>query len=60
MIADYKLTKVGPKKTRIDIAIKEKWKIPNPPTKAEYLKHASEIWHKYATALENDYGNNQK
>ena len=52
---DYRLTKLGPRRTRLDMVFTEHWKIAKVPLKAEYLKDIGRIWDKYAAALEKDY-----
>jgi hypothetical protein len=37
------------------MVFREKWKIPNPPSKAWQIQRADEIWDKYMIALEKDY-----
>jgi hypothetical protein len=54
-IGDYRLTKLGPERTRLDMTFKEKYKIRGAPTRKEDLKHTSEIWDRYVAALERDY-----
>jgi len=52
---DYRLTRLGPRKTRLDMAFKEYWKIPKPPAKKEVLADTNRIWDNYIAALERDY-----
>jgi len=52
---DYHLTRLGTRKTRLDMRFQEKYKVRNAPTQAEDKKHTEEIWDKYAAALERDY-----
>jgi len=54
-VADYKLTKVEPKQTRLDILWKEVWKIRNPPSVREEIRQIHANWGKYVAALEKDY-----
>ena len=54
-IGDYRLTSLGPKKTRLDITFTVKYKIANAPTKEKDAKETSEVWDKYVVALERDY-----
>jgi hypothetical protein len=42
------------------MTFKEKYKIPNPPSKAEQVRHTEEVWDKYVEALERDYGKSRK
>lgn len=57
---DYRLKKLGPRRTRLDMVFIEKWKVAEVPSKTEYLKDINRIWDKYATALEKDYKNRKK
>ncbi|MGA2972667.1 MAG: hypothetical protein ABSE39_08615 [Candidatus Bathyarchaeia archaeon] len=54
-IGEYRLTGLGPRRTRLDMTFVEYWKIRNYPGRAEYLSDIHRIWDKYATALEKDY-----
>jgi len=54
-IADYRLTTISPKKTRLDMTFKERYKISRAPTRAEDAKDLNEAWEKYVAALERDY-----
>jgi len=54
-IGDYHLTRLGPRKTRLDITFKAKYRIANAPTKEKDTKQTNEIWDKYIVALERDY-----
>jgi hypothetical protein len=53
---DYRLTRLGPRKTRIDFEIREKWRIPQIPTRKEYLAGWEAFWSRAATALGEGYG----
>ena len=54
-IGIYKLTRLGPGKTRLDMTFTEKYKISDAPTKEEDVKHTDQMWDKYVAALEKDY-----
>jgi hypothetical protein len=54
---DYKLTRLSPTQTRLDMVFREKYKIRDHPSQAEDTKHTSDIWDKYVEALERDYRN---
>ena len=56
----YRLRKLGPNSTKLDILFKLKWKMPPTSTKTELLRHLDEIWGKYAAALEGEYERKQK
>ena len=51
----YRLTSLGPRKTRLDMTFVEYWKTKNYPAKSQYLSDIHRIWDKYAAALERDY-----
>jgi hypothetical protein len=53
--ADYKLTQLGPKRTRLDMVFTEKWKIKKVPNRGAFTEHINEIWDKYVNALEREY-----
>jgi len=55
VIGIYKLTRVGPEKTRLDMTFTEKYKISDAPTKEEDRNHTDQMWAKYVAALEKDY-----
>ncbi len=52
---DYVLTKLGPRRTKLDMTFIEHYKIRKAPTKAQDVKHTHEVWDKYVAALERDY-----
>lgn len=54
-VGDYVLTKLGPRRTRLDMTFTEHYKTRKAPTKAQDVKHTHEIWDKYIAALEKDY-----
>jgi hypothetical protein len=54
-VGDYQLTKLGPHRTRLDMAFKERYKIGGAPTRKEETKQTSEVWDRYVAALERDY-----
>ena len=54
-IGHYRLTRLGPARTRLDMTFREKYKIRDTPTKKEDAKQTSEIWDRYVVALERDY-----
>jgi hypothetical protein len=53
---DYVLTKLGRRKTRLDIAAAVHYKTHEVATKAQDAKEDSEVWDKYVAALEKEYG----
>lgn len=54
-IADYRLTMLSPKKTRLDMTFKEQYKIPKAPSRVQDAKDLNNAWDKYVAALERDY-----
>lgn len=58
--ADYSVTSLGKKKTRLDMVFREKWKITNSPTIKEQIKSTNRVWDKYIAALEKDYRSESK
>ena len=54
-IGTYKLTRVGPEKTRLDMTFTEKYKISDAPSKEEDRNLTDQMWDKYVAALEKDY-----
>ena len=54
-VGDYVLTKLGPRRTRLNMTFTEHYKTHNAPTKTQDVKHTHEVWDKYVAALEKDY-----
>ncbi len=54
-LGEYRLSKLGPRRTKLDMTFIETWKVKNYPSRADYLKDIHRIWDKYATALARDY-----
>jgi len=54
-IGDYRLTKLGARRTRLDMTFKEEYKISGAPTRKEETKQTSGVWGRYVAALERDY-----
>jgi len=52
---DYRLRRVGVRRTRLDAAFKVDYKNRRAPSKLTFLKNIDELWDKYAAALESDY-----
>lgn len=57
-IGIYKLTRVGPEKTRLDMTFTEKYKISDAPSRKQDRNQTTQMWDKYVAALENDYASN--
>ncbi len=51
----YTLTRVGPKRTRLNMRFTEKYKIRDAPTKEQDRNDTAQMWDKYVAALERDY-----
>jgi hypothetical protein len=54
-IGIYKLTRVGPEKTKLNMTFTEKYKISDAHTKEEDRNQTDQMWDKYVAALEEDY-----
>lgn len=52
---DYKLSSLGPKKTRIVLDIVERWMVPKFPPKTAWMAGTSLYWDRLAGALEDHY-----
>jgi hypothetical protein len=52
---DYRLTRLGARRTRLDMRFSEKYRVRQATTQAEDKKHTEEMWDKYVAALEKDY-----
>ena len=52
---DYKVTPLGPKRTRIELFILERWMTRQFPSPAEYRKSTSEYWDHLVAGLEKRY-----
>ena len=56
---DYKLTALGPKRTRVSVVIVERWMVPKFPRKADWLRSSSKYWDGLAQAIEERYRSGQ-
>jgi len=54
-IGRYKLTRLRPGKTRLNMTFTEKYKISGAPTKEEDKSVTDQTWGKYVARLEMDY-----
>ncbi len=52
---DYKLTHLGPKKTRLTLALVERWMVPDFPPKADWVHGTNLFWDRLVAALEERY-----
>jgi hypothetical protein len=57
-IGIYRLTRVAPEKTRLDMTFTEKYKIGDAPAKEQDRNHTNQMWDEYVAALEEDYASN--
>jgi hypothetical protein len=58
-VGEYLLTKLGPRRTRLDMVFKERYKIRGAPTRREEMKQTRDVWDRYVAALETDYARNR-
>ena len=52
---EYKLTRLGKMKTRLNIVLKHNWKHGKGPSSRELQENTNFVWAKYTEALEQDY-----
>ena len=52
---DYRLTRLGNRKTKLNVTFRVRNNIPTAPGSREWEKHANSVWDKYVSALERDY-----
>lgn len=52
---DYKLTRLGPKKTRLTLDLVERWMVPDFPAKADWVRGTNLYWDSLVVALEKRY-----
>lgn len=52
---DYKLTSLGPKKTRLTLDLVERWMVPNFPPRVEWVAGTNHYWDSLVAALEDRY-----
>ncbi len=52
---DYRLTALGPNRTRISLLMVERWMVPKFPTKADWLRSSNEYWDELVRAIEKRY-----
>jgi hypothetical protein len=55
MAIDYHLVKLGPKKTRLELLVTERWVTPDFPTRTELRRRVSATWERLSTAIEDRY-----
>ena len=54
---DYKVSSLGPHRSRVIVDIVERWMIPDHPSMAEVRLGADTVWSRFVAALELDYRN---
>lgn len=59
-VGEYKLRRLSPNSTRLEMVLKNTWKEGTSPTKKEFEQSTKEVWDKYAPALEDDYRKSQR
>lgn len=52
---DYRLRRLGPKRTQVDLDIVERWMTPKFPARATYAQSTSAYWDRLVAALETRY-----
>lgn len=51
----YRLTALGPRRTRIEMSFRETWKGPRPPSRSRYRALFGTVWARYAQTIEREY-----
>jgi len=54
-LGTYRLMRLGPTKTRLNVRITERYKINGAPSKDEDKKATDQMWSRYVAALEKEY-----
>lgn len=54
---DYRLTRLGPHRTRLDLLVTERYVVPHPPTSAETRGRLLAVWARYGAEIEARYRN---
>lgn len=52
---DYRLTALGPRRTRVTLSVTERWMIPNYPSRREVEMGSNAYWDRLVAALESHY-----
>jgi hypothetical protein len=55
MAIDYHLVRLGPRKTRLEMLITERWVTPNFPTRGELRDRVSGTWERFKELIEERY-----
>lgn len=57
---EYRLVRLGPTKTRLDMKFENTWKKGKGPSSKEFEKGTVQVWEKYSRALESDFRSGKK
>jgi len=49
---DYRLVRLGPKRTRLDLLVTERWLIPDYPTRTQVAQRVRNAWNRYGPQIE--------
>jgi hypothetical protein len=52
---DYKLSRLGPRKTRLTLDLVERWMVPDFPPRAEWVRGTNLFWDSLVAAMEDRY-----
>lgn len=55
-IGNYKLTRLGPRLTSIEMDFREDWKVSRIPSRARYRALFNAVWDRYVTVMEREFG----
>jgi hypothetical protein len=55
MAIDYHLVRLGPRKTRLELLVTERWVTRDFPTRSELRRRVSATWERLSTAIEERY-----
>jgi len=55
MAIDYHLVKLGPRKTRLELLVTERWVTRDFPTRSELRRRVSATWDRLSSAIEKSY-----
>jgi hypothetical protein len=55
VVGVYRLRRLGPEKTELEMKFTENYKVSDAPTKEEDRRQVDQMWDKYVAALEKDY-----
>lgn len=52
---DYRVVRLGRRRSRVELAIVERWMTPEHPSREEYLRNTNSYWDRLVAALEDSY-----